>query len=273
MAIKLIALDLDGTTLTDIKRISLVNKAALEEAMGRGVNVVIATGRTFSALPDDVFDLKGIHYVITSNGAVITDLQMKKPIYENYIHPEAVEETVSILRKWPFMIETFVDGYAYIEEAIYEDMKKTRKSYRHVDYVLNTRRPLKGLYDFILENKSVIENINVNFKDQKDKAMMKGLLGNIPHTTVTSSFDHNLEIGGATTSKADALSHLGEILKVTHKEMMAVGDSPNDIAMMEMAGLPVAVLNAKDEVKKIAAFVTTSNEEDGVAVAVNKFVL
>ena len=97
--------------------------------------------------------------------------------------------------------------------------------------------------------------------------------GRLANTTLTSSFDHNLEIGGATTSKAGALRELEQILGVKPCEMMAIGDSPNDMAMMQLAGMPVAVGNAKDEVKAIAKYVTGTNHEDGVAQAVKKFVL
>lgn len=273
MSIKLIALDLDGTTLNNDRVISKANRSALEEAVRQGVNVVIATGRTFSALPDDVFHIQGIQYVLTSNGAVITDLRTQEVIYENCIAPEAVERAVELLKQYDFMIEAFTEGGAYIEKSVYEQMKSTRKSFRHVDYVLTTRQPIEGLYDFILAHREHIENMNVNFENQEDRSRMREILGGLENTTLTTSFDHNLEIGGATTSKAGALRELGKILGVLPEEMMAIGDSPNDMAMMQLAGMPVAVGNAKDEVKAIAKYVTASNHEDGVARAVEKFVL
>ena len=72
MAIKLIALDLDGTTLSSKKNISSRNRAAMESAAAKGVNIVVATGRPFSALPKDVFEIEAIRYILTSNGASIT---------------------------------------------------------------------------------------------------------------------------------------------------------------------------------------------------------
>lgn len=273
MTIKLIALDLDGTTLNNDRAISKANKTTLEKAISQGINVVIATGRAFSALPEDVFAIKGIQYVLTSNGAVITDLRTDRVVYENCIAADAVVEAVNLLRQYDFMIETFVQGKAYIEKSVYDTIKESRLSFRHVDYVLTTRRPLEGLYDFILENKEHIENINVNFEHQSDRAKMRKVLAELPNTTLTTSFDHNLEIGGATTSKAAALRELESKLDVKPEEMMAIGDSPNDIAMMKLAGMPVAVGNAKDEVKEIAKYITGTNHEDGVAQAVRKFAL
>ena len=273
MAIKLIALDLDGTTLNDDKHISEANKAALEEAVEKGVNVVIATGRAFSALPDDVFNVKGIQYVLTSNGAAITDLRLGKTIYEDCISPDSVEIAVEVLKQYDFMLEAFTDGGAYIDRKIYDGMKESKFGYRHIEYVLETRKPVDDIYQFILEHKEHIENLNVVFEHQEDRSMMREVLGKIPDTTLTTAFDNNLELGGATTSKARALQELEKILGVTAEEMMAIGDSPNDMAMMEIAGMPVAVGNAKPEVKAIARYVSASNKEDGVAEAVRKFVL
>ena len=273
MPIKLVALDLDGTTLNNDRIISKANRDALEAAVKQGVNVVIATGRAFSALPEDVFRIQGIQYVLTSNGAIITDLQSKQSIYENCIAPTAVEKAVELLKQYNFMIEAFTGGGAYIDKSYYDRIKETRFSFRHVDYVLTTRRPVEGLYDFILEHKAHIENINVNFEDQSDRAMMRGVLGGLENMTLTTSFDHNLELGGATTSKAAALKELEAILDVRPEEMMAIGDSPNDMAMLKMAGMPIAVENAKEEVRAIAKYVTATNHEDGVAQAIRKFVL
>lgn len=273
MAIKLIALDLDGTTLNDDKHISEGNKAALEAAVEKGVNVVIATGRAYSALPEDVFKVKGIQYVLTSNGAAITDLIQGKTIYENCLSADAVEHAVEVLKQYDFMLEAFTDGGAYIDRKIYDGMKESKFSYRHVEYVLETRKPVDDIYQFILDHKDHIENLNVVFECQEDRAMMREVMAEIPGTTLTTAFSNNLELGGATTSKATALLELEKILGVKPEEMMAIGDSPNDIAMMELAGMPVAVGNAKPEVMAIAKYVSSSNTEDGVARAVRKFVL
>ena len=83
---------------------------------------------------------------------------------------------------------------------------------------------------------------------------------------------HNLEIGGRTTSKASAIASLCRLLNIKEKNVMAVGDSPNDEAMIKAAGVGVAMGNAEEEVKACADFITLSNGEDGVAYAVEKFV-
>ena len=125
----------------------------------------------------------------------------------------------------------------------------------------------------LLANKDKIENIKIFFETQEAKANMHPVLLGIDNATVTSSLDNNWEIGGATTSKANALAQLQKMLGISREEMMACGDSPNDIDMLKEAGISVAVGNAKEPVKQMASYISTSNNEDGVARAVEKFVL
>ena len=273
MTIKLIALDLDGTTINSDKIISKRNREALQKAADMGVNIVIATGRPFCALPKDVFEMESVRYVLTSNGASITDIRENKTFYENCMSELATEKAVEILKEHDYIIECFVNGVAYIDGPYYRMVEETGESFRDIEYILNTRQPMDDIYQFMLDNKGHLENINVNFEDISEKPAMKEKLLQIPEATITSSFLHNLEIGGATTSKAEALTQMGKLLGVDRSEMMAIGDSPNDMAMLMACGLPVAVGNALDEVKAIAKYVAPTNDEDGVAVAVEKFVL
>ena len=97
---------------------------------------------------------------------------------------------------------------------------------------------MDGILNFLRNNKAEVENININFGRQEDKAMMAEVLKTIPDVTITSSFDHNLEIGGRTTSKADAVLHLCEILDIHQDHTMAIGDSPNDEADASGCRLP-----------------------------------
>lgn len=273
MTIKLIALDLDGTTINNDRKISKRNRAALQKAAEQGVNIVIATGRPFSALPADVFEIDAIRYVLTSNGASITDLVENKTFYENCLSPLATERSVALLRQYPYIIECFVKGIAYIDGAYYRQVERSGKSFRDVEYILTTRNPVEDIYQFMLDHKGSIENININFEDISEKPAMREKLLTIPEATITSSFAHNLEIGGATTSKAEALRQMGKLLGIDSSEMMAAGDSPNDIAMLRACGFPVAVGNAVDEVKAVAKYIAPPNDADGVADAVEKFVL
>jgi Cof subfamily protein (haloacid dehalogenase superfamily) len=271
--IKLIALDLDGTTLDSKRGLTERAKRALEAAIKKGVYVIIATGRAYSALPEDVFKIEGIKYILTSNGASVMDISENKSVYSNCIDAAALENTVSLLRQYDFMMEFFIKGHAYVDQAIYDKVNTMEFTEPHKSYIINTRKPVEALLDFALLHKELIENINVNFENQNDRSMMREVLAKLENVTLTTSFDHNLEIGGATTSKADAIRMLCNELGISEAQVMACGDSPNDMAMLKAAGFPVAMGNAKDELKEIAKYITSTNDEDGVAKVIEKFVL
>lgn len=273
MDIKLIALDLDGTTLNSAKRISDSTCDALEAAAAQGVHIVVATGRPYDALPSAIFDIDAIRYVITSNGAAITDLKTGENFYENCLSPQTVEAAVDMLDHTDYILEVFVSGKAYIEQEYYEHVKKTGKSFRDPHYIITTRNPVENLRAFTLEHREHIENINVNFEDLSRKPALHDMLMTLPDATITSSLINNMEIGGATTSKAQALHKLGELLGISRDEMMAAGDSPNDMAMLKEAGLAVVMGNGEQEVKEIADYITADNDHDGVGEAIRKFVL
>ncbi|HZK02139.1 MAG TPA: HAD family hydrolase [Anaerovoracaceae bacterium] len=271
--IKLIALDLDGTTLKKGGKLTAETAEAIGKAIDNGTKVVIATGRVFSALPKIILGLEGLRYIITSNGAVVTDLQNGSAIYTNFIDEKAVMAVLETLRKYDFMVEAFANGDAYMEEEVYYHIKKEGSPFNNGAYLLTTRKPIRDLFKYIYENRASMENINLSFTDPEDKAMMRNVLSRVKNISTTSAFAYNLEICGLTTSKADALKHLSERLGIKREEIMACGDSENDIDMLKYAGIPVAVANASEEVKAISKYISPSNEENGVAAAIEKFVL
>lgn len=274
MTIKLVALDLDGTTLDRESRLSRENRDALNRAMDMGVHIVIATGRCLDALPKEVRDFDGIRYAVTSNGAHIYDLREKKTVYRNCIDPSTVEEAMEILGDSEYMVEVFVDGRAYMEKRCYENViSSTSKVSRTRDYVLATRNPIEGLKAFALAHGHEVENINIFFEDEPSRQAMKPVLERIKNATITTSLKNNLEIGGKTTGKGKAILALCEILGIKKEEILACGDSPNDNDMLLIAGIPVAVANAEDSVKENAVYIAPENYRSGVAKAVEKFVL
>lgn len=271
--VKMVALDLDGTALDPFGRITEREERAFKRAMDMGVHIVVATGRAFHSLPDNVFSIGGIEYAVTSNGAQVTRLKDRTLIYENCIAAASVAEIADILEKAGVRAEAFTDGRAYIDVSEFNAIKSGEIRTRDSVYVLSTRNPVDDIFAFMREHRDRIENISINYSSNEAKEKFSRVLGEIPGVTVTTSFSLNNEIGGATTSKADGLSHLMERLGVTVGELMACGDSPNDGAMIRMAEIGVAMGNADDSVKEMADYVTGTNGEDGVAKAIEKFVL
>ncbi|MBR2002446.1 MAG: HAD family phosphatase [Firmicutes bacterium] len=272
--VKLIALDMDGTLLNEHGLLAEESKEALMQAMEQGVHVVIATGRVFSALPQDVVTVPGIEYAITSNGANIIRLKDNETIYSNLIDGSKLDDIMDILEDETIMKEVFYDHQVYAQKSCLEHLEdygiRTEKSQR---YTLTTRQPVEDTLALILENRDKLENINLLFGNEERRQQVWKRLDAVEGITACSSMPYNLEIGGATTSKAAALDALGEILGVTKEQIMACGDSSNDAAMLRHAGISVAMGNAEDEVKAESLMVTKTNKDHGVAYAIRELVL
>ena len=161
----MIALDLDGTTFNSRGTISGETLGALEWAHLNGIHVVVCTGRVWDKLPSEIFKIKGLEYVITCNGAMITDVLNSEVIYENPISPDSVETVMEILKNESFSVDVSIGGKAYIDAGEYYDIKENGSDFRSPDYVLNTRYPVKNLNDFVIKNKTCVENINMVFRN------------------------------------------------------------------------------------------------------------
>lgn len=271
--IKMVALDLDGTALDKNSQITDRTRKVLQMAMKHGVHIVVSTGRSFDAIPEAVFDVEGIEYVINSNGADITEVSSKQCIYANHIEEKTVLAAIELLQESGLSVEAVIDRITYIDKAEYDDIVKHGSDYRDIDYVISTRTPVENLFGYMMEHKGKIENINIIFRTLEEKEKWRKKLVNIPDSTLTTSFTHNYEIGGKTTSKAEALRFLMKKLDISRDELMACGDSPNDEEMIKLAGLGVAMGNATESVKEMADYITDTNSNDGVARAIEKFVL
>ena len=274
--IRMIALDLDGTTLNSNSRLSERTRNTLEEACRQGVCIVVSTGRSYNSLPDDVKSVKGVSYAITSNGAHINDIGSGRSVYDDYLSEEAikaVEDITSDLGEGYAGIEVFIDGQAYMDAGHYHYIEENGCEFRNADYVLWSRKPIDDINKLLHDNSSKIENINICFKSTDALETAREAVESIPNATITSSFRNNLEVGGPDTSKKHALIELMLRLGIEPDELMCCGDAPNDIQMLEFAGLGVAVGNAWGGTKDHADYITGTNDEDGVAQAIELFVL
>ena len=273
MSIKMVALDLDGTTLHDNGKFSERTIKAFYDAMKKGVHIVVATGRAVHSLPKKLFEIEGLEYAVTSNGARIIDVRTRETIRASFVDEEAVRTVHDYLVKRNAMIEIFCRGRAYISADEFDRIVNNGETRRNREYVSSTRTPVDDIYAMLWENAGEIENISINYFDLEEKKNMEEGLVEIPNITLTSSFLYNNEIGGASTSKANSLKYLMDMLSISPEELMCCGDSPNDLAMIELAGIGVAMGNAMERVKEEADYITATNNDDGVAKAIEKFVL
>ena len=270
--IKVIAMDLDGTALNHQKQLTERTRAAIQNAAKSGIQIVVATGRTFSSLAPEVLAMPEITCAITSNGAVVNQIPDGAVLLHNYPNPETVSEIAGMIQKEKIDTEVCTGGQAYIGQSYYDRVLEG-KTNRDVQYVKTTRHPVPDIYQFLLEHRVAIENINLNFKTLEEKQQWQQRFQKLPGVTPTSSFLFNVELGGATTSKAHALQALLDEWQMPSQQVMAFGDSENDLGMIQMAGIGVAMANGMEEVKQAADLLAESNEEDGVAKIIEQLIV
>jgi Cof subfamily protein (haloacid dehalogenase superfamily) len=272
--IKMVALDLDGTTFDSAGDLSERTAKTLEKAAAAGVHIVVSTGRSYASLPQHIKAVSGIEYAITSNGAHVNRMHNGDQIYSDFLDPQAVERVIELKAETGGMdIEVFINGKAYVDASYYNDVKENGCAFRNADYVIWSRKPVPDVTELLLEHRNEIENINLVFRTLELLEESRPKVNAIENATVTSSFMNNLEVGGPNTSKKTALLWLMDKLDIHNDELMCCGDAPNDMAMLELAGIGVAVANAWGGLKDHADYITESNDDDGVASAIEKFVL
>ena len=270
--IKVIAMDLDGTALNHQKQLTERTRAAIQNAAKSGIQIVVATGRTFSSLAPEVLAMPEITCAITSNGAVVNRIPDGAVLLHNYPNPETVSEIAGMIQEEKIDTEVCTGGQAYIGQSYYDRVLEG-KTNRDVQYVKTTRHPVPDIYQFLLQHRVAIENINLNFKTLEEKQQWQQRFQKLPGVTPTSSFLFNVELGGATTSKAHALQTLLDEWQMTSQQVMAFGDSENDLGMIQLAGIGVAMANGMEEVKQAADLLAESNEEDGVAKIIEQLIV
>ncbi|MCI1726345.1 MAG: Cof-type HAD-IIB family hydrolase [Lachnospiraceae bacterium] len=277
--IKLIGLDLDGTVFDNQKNISERTKNAVGQAAARGVFVVPMTGRPYRAIPESVLKLDGVRYLAAVSGAAVYDLQEGIKIHEDLIANARASEVLRRLQRVNCVTMAFIDGFGYVE---HENLKKAieyaeTEVIRH--YLRTTRTGVDDLPSFIEKDGRGVEKFTVNFPHGKDGHLigLEKVLDLLSDCRKDMDLVYggaiNLEVTNRTATKGNALHFLAEKFGIAKEEIMACGDSGNDLEMLQASGLPVAMANAEENIKKAASFITKSNEEDGVAAAIEKFVL
>lgn len=275
-SIKMIGLDLDGTLLNSEKRISEYTRSVLNHAIEKGVIVLPSTGRPATGLPKEIIDFPGIRYAVTSNGARVVDLKENgKSVYECGVPVEKVKGVMKILSKYDTMREVYYKGHGYAAGEKIDEVERYMSNPVMKEYILATRIRVDDLDAYVEEHMESVDKVHILFADPEKEKMKaaREIEEMYPELNVTSALDNNLEINEAGANKGLALIELGRLLGIEREEIMACGDGLNDRAMIEEVGFGVAMENAMEEVKKVADYITVSNDEDGVAKAIEKFVL
>ncbi|HFH6947069.1 TPA: sugar-phosphatase [Streptococcus agalactiae] len=267
-SIKLVAVDIDGTLLNSKREITPEVAKAVQEAKSKGVKIVIATGRPIIGVQDLLEELKlneERDYVITFNGGLVQDTATGDDIiketltYEDYLDFELLARKLG------------VHMHAITKEGIYTANRDIGKYTIHEVTLVNM--PLFYRTPEEMGDKEIIKLMMIDQPDILDAAIAKIPKKVLDNYTIVKSTPFYLEILPKNVNKGTALLHLAEKMGLTVDQTMAIGDEENDRAMLEVVGNPVVMQNGNPELKKIAKYITKSNEESGVAYALREWVI
>lgn len=274
MDIKLIAADLDGTTLKEDKTVSEATISAFRSAAESGIKIVPATGRTFHMIPEQIINLGCINYVVTSNGASVLNLADNSVIYSNLISKKTSLEILDMLSQYNIVIEVFEDGYSQSEKGVVDRIPVYDQSELYYFYRVEKQVFVDDLREFVKQKNHSVEKICIPYlPDESLRKEIINKLSGISGCSATSANAMDIEINAETANKGDGLKHLCDYLGTDKANVMVFGDEKNDMAMFRFAGTSVAMGNADEALKRAADIVTETNENDGVARAIRKYAL
>lgn len=269
MKYKLLVLDVDGTLLNDAKEISKRTLAALRKVQQMGVRIMLASGRpTYGLLPLARQLELGTYggFVLSYNGGQIINAGNGEVIFEKRISPEMIPYLEKKAVKNGFSILTYDENRVVTNDP---DNEHVRQEAAINGMVTERQDNFSIAIDFapckimlVSDDEEALVGLENHWRRR-----LAGVMD------VFRSEPYFLEVVGCSVDKANSLAALMSRLEIQTDEVMALGDGVCDVSMLQMAGLGVAMGNAPDSVKRCADFVTLSNNEDGVAVAVEKAIL
>ena len=275
MSIKLLGLDLDGTLLTTDKRITLRTHAALTRAAGCGVTIVYLTGRPYHGVIPEIRHEKTA-YIVSSNGAIITELASERIIRSRCMDCAAAAAIAEAAIKRHLKVTAFSGGVGYCEGTTYTALMDEYRRRNNLTYGLASRRRTEDLLSLIRADMTGIENLCIDTNDPVIHVEMLAVASAYPSLKAVTTRGHlgvNLELGHPEADKGLAFDFIAGYLSIQQSETMAIGDDGNDVGLLKTAGLSVAMENAVDAAKKASRAMTADNNHDGVALAIEKYIL
>lgn len=267
MAYKLIGIDMDGSLLSSSNEVTSRTRLALDQAKAKGVLPVIATGRILESASYYRDKLKLNTPIIACNGAMIVDGEGRE-LFKSSLSKTNVKTLLEAGQRYG------VYFHAYDRKAFY-GMERREDILKLYD---------EGTESFKVEFKQIdedgflegnLELFKFLYIDNNPKKLkeLRTYLEEVEGLNISSSWTNNIEVMNKGVSKGDGLEILCQELEISLEDCMAIGDSENDISMFKLAGMPVAMDNSSDYVKSFAKWISESNDRDGVALAIEKFIL
>ncbi|MEG6523037.1 Cof-type HAD-IIB family hydrolase [Desulfotomaculum sp. 1211_IL3151] len=260
---KLIAIDLDDTLLNTNLTISPRNKEYIQRAKDAGIHITLATGRMYcSALP--YAKELGLNLpLITYQGALVKEIQTDEILIHRPVPLDPAREVIQRCRQLGYHINVYVNDTLYVEK-----MSPEAAAYQKISGI--PAHPVGDLLEFLKEAPTKVLLVGSSEKlDELEQEMTKQYSTSLH---ICKSKPHFLEFSHPQATKGHALDTLAKDWGLTPDQIIAIGDAPNDLEMLQYAGLGVAMSNGDPTVQALADYITSSNDHDGVAEVIEKFV-
>ena len=265
---KLVAIDMDGTLLKGDKTVSERTKSAIQSAREMGVTVVLATGRPIEGVSKYLEELDMYtdkDYVLSYNGALVQKTKSKESIAKIALEGSDLHYLKKLSN------ELGVNIHAFSEEKGLITPKNSK--YTEVEANINNIKINEIDIDAISDDEVMIKIMMIDEPEILGPAIDKLPKDVFEKYTVVRSTPYFLEFLNKEVNKGVGVEMLAKHLGIKREEIITLGDAGNDLHMIEYAGLGIAMGNAFDEVKEAADYITDTNENDGVAKAIEKFIL
>ena len=270
MGYKLIAIDMDGTLLNSNNKVSERTRRAILKAGEKGVYVILATGRILSSAIKYSYKMNLKTPIISSNGAIVID-ENENIIYEKSIHKSTVEDITKLADEnnlyYHFYTKDSFYSNQYVKDII--EFYNPRNTKQEDKIKFNLYKDIKEIVD---RNIEVYKFIFID-NDTKKLYKLREELKSVKNINTCSSWSNNVEVMQKGVSKGNSLKYLCERLDISREDVIAIGDNENDLSMIDFAGLGVSMGNGGEKVKSIADVITSTNDDDGVAKIIEKYIL
>lgn len=271
MAVRLIALDMDGTLMDESHiHVSARNIRALQGAAALGIHIVLASGRPLALMTDTARELGCVRYVISANGGAVWDLAENRRIVSRAIEPAQAAEILRVLTEYPIAAEAYCAGKAHVDRRTWRLDRYEKQPPAFLAFRAARNETVEDLAAAVAGRP--VEKFNV---DGLPRPMAEEILARLEPIRAGLAVNYiacydNLEISRSDATKGAALSSLCGRLGIGPEEVMAFGDSDNDVDMLSWAGASFAMKNGEPAAHAAARYQALSNGEDGVAVEVER---
>lgn len=274
--IKAIAFDLDDTALDGQGRLSKETREAIIMAAEAGIEPIIASGRSFYSIPDEISQVPGIRYAICSNGANVFDTVNRECLSAMFLNPHSVEQIVKVADDYidTVYLDAFTRGVPHSDRRLLDTLLSNEKISEHrKKYLRKTRHAEDDIRAFINEKKSELDCMNYNvFDTELFEELVGRLQREVDDIYYTSSLPQLIEISYKDAGKGSGLRSVCKILDLDLSEVAAFGNADNDADMIRLAGIGYAVSNSSQVALDAADIVIGPNWDNSVADEIKRII-